>query len=318
MLYAAVEYDYDREYLYRTCEYDRNWILVPFLVLFIGLSLLAVLVSRARHVPENWNEAKYLAICVVTHIIVIAIYAPITFSTFLDISTKWLLRSLCSLILVQCILVFLFYIKFWIVRHGTATAHRLSVDVHQMVQEMEASSRKGRNTTDGGKAGFDKAATDTFVAGASDADLAPLSDGDEEDDIDIVGIEDLHDDKKQDNDALPKQGVQLTAMKRTVSNQNQRKFIKLENNNSGQFDLDDIITPTPFSPNPVNLLTPDMDTGSQFAGLRIIQSHSVSTQRSGSPRSRGTSRRITADGDEAVMNVPQSTPDLAAFQSTEL
>eukprot|EP01084_Bolivina_argentea_P179816 310696_1 len=139
-------YDDERDYLAAYCPLNMYWSIIPFICVIISLIVLVVLAVKSRHVPENWNESKYLVLCIFTYIIIVSMFIPIVFFDYFDQNTKQILRALCGTVLIQCILTFLFYIKFGIVFSGGMIDNpELDRRHSEMVQEIEASSMKTRS-----------------------------------------------------------------------------------------------------------------------------------------------------------------------------
>ena len=139
---SSLRYNDINDHLIEYCDYNFDYIYTPCIICILGLVLLSFLSFRSRHVPANWRESKYLALTVFSFVLIMSLFVPLVFiQSITDLSTLWLLRSLCGAILIQCVLALLFYTKFYIVFGGIIDHEGNMIDHNDALSEMEASSR---------------------------------------------------------------------------------------------------------------------------------------------------------------------------------
>ena len=135
-------YHQQNDYVSSECALSESFVVPPALFLLLSLGYLSYLSFKARHVPSNWNESKYLGFTLFTFLLIIVFYLVLTLSPHFseEPSSLWLLRSLCTFMLIQCVLFLLFYVKFMVI-HGCITKEVTQRRHSDLVEEIEASNK---------------------------------------------------------------------------------------------------------------------------------------------------------------------------------
>jgi len=118
MIYAKYYYDPYTHTMVGFCAYNPSLSGVFFLFMILAILFLCFLALRARHVPYNFNEAKYLGLCIFTIFLCFCVFVAVLYFDFIDPTTGYILRTISAFILIQSVLASLFYVKFWIVVYG--------------------------------------------------------------------------------------------------------------------------------------------------------------------------------------------------------